>query len=99
MRFELGLEQPESGRALRSAVTIALSYVAAGLIPLSPYFAITSPDQALLVSVAVTFLALAVFGYLKGKASGAPALRSGLQTTVIGGLAAAAAFALAKAIS
>lgn len=99
MRFELGLDEPEPGRALRSAITIALSYVAGGLIPLSPYFVITIPRRALLVSVTLTLIALAVFGYAKGKASGAPALRSGLQTTLIGGLAAAAAFALAKAIS
>jgi VIT1/CCC1 family predicted Fe2+/Mn2+ transporter len=99
MRFELGLEEPEPGRALKSAITIALSYVAGGLIPLSPYFAIAVPRQALLISVAGTLVALTAFGYLKGKACGAPALRSGLQTTLIGGLAAAAAFALAKAIS
>jgi len=99
MRFELGLEQPEPGRALRSAITIALSYIAGGLIPLSPYFGITTPQQALPVSIAVTLLALAVFGYFKGRASGALPVRSGLQTTLIGGLAAAAAFALAKAIS
>lgn len=99
MRFELGLEEPAPGRALRSATTIALSYVAGGLIPLSPYFAISAPSRALIVSVAVTLIALAFFGYLKGKASGAPAVRSAFQTTLIGGLAAAAAFGLAKAIS
>lgn len=99
MRFELGLEKPEPGRALSSALTIAVSYVAGGLIPLSPYFAIATPQQALLLSVALTLVALGVFGYLKGRASGAQPVRSGLQTTFIGGLAAAAAFALAKAIS
>lgn len=99
MRFELGLEQPEPGRALRSAITIALSYIAGGLIPLSPYFAVGSPKRALLVSVTVTLAALAVFGFLKGRASGANPIRSAVQTTLIGGLAAAAAFALAKAIS
>jgi VIT1/CCC1 family predicted Fe2+/Mn2+ transporter len=99
MRFELRLEEPEPGRALRSAFTIALSYVAGGLIPLSPYFGIPSPRQALLVSVGVTLVALAVFGYLKGRASGANPVRGGVQTTVIGALAAAAAFALAKVIS
>ncbi len=99
MRFELGLEEPQHGRALKSATAIAFSYVAGGLIPLSPYFWIPIPQRALLVSVAVTLVALAIFGYLKGKASGAAPLRSGIQTTLIGGLAAAAAFALAKAIS
>jgi len=99
MRFELGLEEPEPGRALRSAVTIALSYIAGGLIPISPYMLADHSNEALPASVAVTLIALAAFGYLKGRASGTNPLRSGLQTTSIGGLAAAAAFALAKAIS
>jgi vacuolar iron transporter family protein len=99
MRFELGLEEPEPGRALRSAVTIALSYIAGGLIPLSPYMLADHSNEALPASVAVTLMALAAFGYLKGRASGTNPFRSGLQTTSIGGLAAAAAFALAKAIS
>jgi VIT1/CCC1 family predicted Fe2+/Mn2+ transporter len=99
MRFELGLEEPDPGRALRSAVTIAGAYIAGGLIPLSPYFLVSNPSQALLESVAVTLVALAVFGYLKGKATGAPPLRNSVQTVVIGGLAAGAAFALAKLIA
>ena len=99
MRFELGLEEPESGRALRSAVTIALSYIVGGLIPLSPYMLAPHPQQALRLSVGLTLLALAIFGYLKGRASGISPRRSALQTTLIGGLAAAAAFALAKAIA
>ncbi len=99
MRFELGLEEPDPGRAPRSAATIALSYIAGGFIPLLPYIFSASAHQALALSVGVTLVALAVFGYLKGKATGTPALRSALQTTVIGGLAAAAAFGLAKAIS
>jgi vacuolar iron transporter family protein len=99
MRFELGLKEPEPGRALRSAVTIALSYIAGGLIPISPYMLADHSNEALPASVAVTLIALAAFGYLKGRASGTNPLRSGLQTTSIGGLAAAAAFALAKAIS
>jgi vacuolar iron transporter family protein len=40
-----------------------------------------------------------VFGGVKGKFTGVPILRSGLQTTVIGGLAAAAAFMIARSIS
>jgi VIT1/CCC1 family predicted Fe2+/Mn2+ transporter len=99
MRFELGLEKPDPGRAVRSASTIAAAYVAGGFIPLSPYFVFAQARDALLVSVAVTLAALAIFGYLKGRATGTPAVRSGAQTVLIGGLAAGAAFALAKAIS
>ena len=59
MRFELGLEKPEPGRALSSAVTIAISYVAGGIIPLAPYAFLTRSTTALLVSVLVTAIALA----------------------------------------
>jgi Uncharacterized membrane protein len=99
MRFELGLEEPDPKRALQSALTIALSYVAGGLIPLSPYLALSSAQAALKSSVLVTLIALIIFGYIKGKFTGAGPVRSALQTTVIGSLAAAAAFGIARAIS
>ena len=99
MRFELGLERPEPKRALSSAATIAGSYVAGGFIPLSPYMVVHSASHAFWWSVAVTLLALAVFGYIKGRFTGAKPVRSGLQTVTIGGLAAGAAYLIAKAIS
>ena len=67
MRFELGLEEPDPRRALRSALTIAGSYVAGGLIPLSPYMIAASVPQALTASVGLTFLALLLLGYVKGR--------------------------------
>jgi len=99
MKFELGLEEPDPKRALYSAATIAGSYVAGGVIPLLPYMLQSSVDSALPMSVVVTLVALAAFGYLKGRFTGAHPFRSAAQTTVIGGLAAAAAFAIARAIS
>ncbi len=99
MRFELGLEEPDPKRAHQSAMTIAASYIAGGIIPLSPYMVLHSVRGALLWSVAVTLVALGVFGYIKGRFTGARALRSAAQTVVIGGLAAGAAFLLAKLIS
>jgi vacuolar iron transporter family protein len=99
MKFELGLEQPNPGRALYSAATIAASYVVGGVIPLLPYMLRSTVASALPMSVAVTAVALAVFGYMKGRFTGGSPLRSAVQTTVIGGLAAAAAFAIARAIS
>jgi vacuolar iron transporter family protein len=99
MRFELGLEEPDPGRALTSAVTIAVSYVAGGLIPLAPYMIATQATSALEYSVAATVVALAIFGYIKGRFTGAPPLRSSIQTTVIGGVAAAAAYGIAKLFS
>ena len=99
MRFELGLEEPDPRRALRSALTIALSYIAGGLIPLSPYLLVPVSSTALLVSVVVTLLALLVFGFIKGHFTGTMPIRSGLQTALIGGLAAAAAFIIARLIT
>jgi VIT1/CCC1 family predicted Fe2+/Mn2+ transporter len=99
MRFELGLEKPNPARALTSALTIGGAYVGGGLIPLAPYFASSSTGSALPFSVAVTLAALAVFGYIKGRFTGAPPLRSAIQTMLVGGLAAAAAFGLARLVS
>ncbi len=98
MRFELGLEEPNPQRASRSAFTIALSYIAGGLVPLAPYFFIRSIHSALIGSVVVTLLALFLFGYIKGRFTTAKPFRSAWQTVVVGGLAATAAFIIAKAI-
>jgi vacuolar iron transporter family protein len=99
MRFELGLEKPDPKRALRSAATIAGAYIVGGLIPLTPYFLFAVAARALAVSVTVTLLALFVFGYVKGHFTGAGPVRSALQTAIVGGIAAAAAFGIARAIS
>jgi VIT1/CCC1 family predicted Fe2+/Mn2+ transporter len=80
-------------------VTIAISYVIGGMIPLSPYMTVKTVQDGLWTSVAVTLIALFFFGYIKGRLTGIHPLRGGIQTTVIGGLAAGAAFALARAIS
>jgi vacuolar iron transporter family protein len=98
MRFELGLEEPDPRRAATSAFVIAVSYIVGGLVPLSPYFFFSSAKAALPVSVAVTLAALAVFGYVKGRFTVAKPLKSALQTVVVGGLAAAAAFGIARLI-
>jgi VIT1/CCC1 family predicted Fe2+/Mn2+ transporter len=96
MRFELGLEKPEPGRAVRSAATIAFSYIAGGLIPLAPYLLTPQSQLALRYSVVSTLLALAIFGFVKGHFTGVSPLKSAFRTTLIGGLAAGAAFAIAK---
>ena len=99
MRFELGLEKPDPKRALLSALTIAGAYIAGGFIPLGPYILLQTASTALVASVAITLLALAVFGYVKGHYTGAAPVRSSIQTVLIGGVAAGAAFLIARAIS
>jgi VIT1/CCC1 family predicted Fe2+/Mn2+ transporter len=98
MRFELGLEEPDPKRARNSALTIAFSYIAGGMVPLAPYFFFRSIQTALIGSVIVTLLALLIFGYIKGRFTTARPLRSAWQTVLVGGLAASAAFVIAKAI-
>jgi len=99
MRFELGLEEPLRGRALRSAVTIAGAYAIGGFVPLFPYMLLTQMHSAFLLSVTLTLLALLIFGYIKGRFTGSAPLRGALQTLIIGALAAGAAFFIAKLIS
>jgi VIT1/CCC1 family predicted Fe2+/Mn2+ transporter len=99
MRFELGLEEPAPGRALRSALTIALSYIAGGCIPLAPYLIFPSITTALHISILITLIALTLFGGAKGKALGSSVIKSAIQTVAIGGLAAAAAFELARLLN
>ena len=82
-----------------SALTIAGAYIAGGCIPLGPYILLATASAALSASVAITLLALAMFGYVKGHFTGAPRWRSAMQTVLIGGVAAGAAFMIARAIS
>jgi VIT1/CCC1 family predicted Fe2+/Mn2+ transporter len=99
MRFELGLEKPDPKRALISAVTIAGAYIAGGFIPLGPYILSHTTHIAFAVSVIVTLVALGVFGFIKGRFTGTDSFRSAFQTTLIGGVAAAVAFLIARIIA
>lgn len=97
MRFELGLEAPDPKRAWQSGATIAAAYIGGGMIPLLPYLFVSSAATALRYSAACTMLALFVFGFLKGRVAGVAPWRSAFQTAAVGGIAATAAFFLAKA--
>ncbi len=99
MRFELGLEKPDPQRAHRSAATIAGAYIAGGMIPLAPYMLIAQVYSALIASVVATLVALAIFGAIKGHYTGMPLASSAARTVIIGGLAAAAAFGIARLVS
>jgi vacuolar iron transporter family protein len=96
MRYELGLEAPDPRRAMRSALTIGLSYVVGGLVPLVPYMTTGNVLKGLAVSAAVTLLALFAFGAVKGRLTGIKPLIGGLQTVGIGGFAATVAFGIAR---
>jgi VIT1/CCC1 family predicted Fe2+/Mn2+ transporter len=96
MKYELGLDKPDPKRATKSAFNIGLSYVVGGLVPLSPYFFISTPTEALKYSVAVTLICLFVFGWFKSRITGVNPLWGALRVMLIGAMAAAAAFGVAK---
>jgi VIT1/CCC1 family predicted Fe2+/Mn2+ transporter len=99
MREELGREKPAKGRALQSARNIGISYALGGLVPLLPYFFPLPVPDSLLLSAVLTLIALALFGYFKGRIMGVRPGRSALQTCLVGSLAAAAAYFSARLIS
>ena len=96
MKYELGLDEPDPRRATKSALNIGLSYIVGGIIPLSPYFFISSSTDALKISVVVTLVCLFIFGFFKSRFTGINPLVGALKVTLIGAVAAAAAFGVAK---
>ena len=96
MKYELGLDKPDPKRATKGALNIGISYIVGGIIPLSPYFFFDSSTEALKYSVVATLICLFIFGFFKSKMTGVQPLWGGLKVTMIGALAAAAAFGVAK---
>jgi VIT1/CCC1 family predicted Fe2+/Mn2+ transporter len=99
MKYELGLEEPDAHRARNSAATIGISYIIGGLIPLTAYFFTHTPYQGLFVSSILTVICLFLFGYFKSKVTGQPPLKGAFKVTLIGIIAAAAAFLIAKTVN
>ena len=99
MRFELGLEKPDASRAPASALTIGISYIVGGLIPLLPYMLVRDIRDALSLSIVLTLGALAIFGSIKGRLTSGRTFRSALQTVIIGGVAGGVAYLIARAVS
>jgi VIT1/CCC1 family predicted Fe2+/Mn2+ transporter len=99
MRFELGLERPDKNRAQQSAIVIGLSYILGGLVPLSAYFFTATSREGLIYSSIITLICLVLFGLVKSKLTGQPLFKGALRVTLVGALAAGAAFGLAKLIT
>jgi VIT1/CCC1 family predicted Fe2+/Mn2+ transporter len=98
MKYELGLDKPDPSRAKKSAFNIGLSYIAGGLIPLTPYFFVHKPLAGLEISAVITIICLFTFGYFKSKITGVPPIEGAIRVTVIGALAAGCAFGIARLI-
>ncbi len=96
MKYELGLDKPDPKRAAKSALNIGLSYAFGGLVPLSPYFFLSTPVEALKISALLTLLCLFIFGFFKSRITGVNPWWGAIRVTMIGALAASAAFGVAK---
>ncbi len=92
MKFELGLEKPDINRARLSARNIGLAYIVGGIVPLTAYIFTTTPNEGLIYSAIITVICLMVFGYFKSKVTGQDPIKGGFRVTMIGVLAAAAAY-------
>ena len=95
MKFELGLEKPHPNRARNSALTIGIAYFIGGLLPLTAYFITDTPSQGLKTSLLITTICLFFFGYFKAKVTGQNPLKGAIKVTLIGLIAAAAAYFVA----
>ncbi|MFN8166113.1 MAG: VIT1/CCC1 transporter family protein [Bacteroidia bacterium] len=99
MKFELGLDKPDANRAAQSARNIGIAYIVGGIVPLSAYFFTDTPHSGLMFSAIITVICLLFFGYFKSKVTGQPPWRGAFRTTMIGVLAAAAAYFFAHLFS
>lgn len=96
MKYELGLDKPDPKRARNSAFNIGFSYIVGGLVPLTPYFFVTAPLTGLKYSCLITVICLFIFGFFKSRITGQNPWWGALRVTIIGTLAAAAAFYVAR---
>jgi len=99
MREELGMIEPAVGAALKTSLTIGVSYVAGALVPLFPFILPLTIPQALLMSSATTLTTLFLVGIFKARYTGGLWWRSGLETLLIGAAAAGAAYVLVRLLS
>ncbi len=97
MKYELGLEKPDKDRARKSAFNIGFAYIAGGTIPLLSYVFTSKPTDGFRLSFIVTVICLLLFGYYKSKVTGQNPVWGALKVTLIGVVAALAAYFLVKA--
>ncbi len=81
--------------AAMSACTIAGAYIIAGLVPLLPLLIIKDAGKALPYVILSSLSSLAIFGFVKGKLTGQPALQLAAKTVITGALSALAAYSIA----
>ena len=92
MTEELGLAAAPMVTPVKSGLVVALAYALGAAFPVIPYALPIGVHAAFLASIVATLLALFAAGAAKTFMTGRPWLRSGLETVLVGALAAAATF-------
>lgn len=95
-KYDLSLNRPDPKKATRSALNIGLSYALGGLVPVIPYVFVDTPSEGLKISALITLLCLFIFGFFKSKITYLNPWLGAIRVTLIGALAAGAAFGVAK---
>lgn len=95
---ELGLRL-EGRSPFRAGLSTFAAFVAVGLLPLLPFlWPGIDADQRFLLSIAVTAFAFLGIGIAKGRVLERPVVKSGIETLLVGGLAAALAYGMGHGI-
>jgi VIT1/CCC1 family predicted Fe2+/Mn2+ transporter len=104
MREELGLIE-EKYSPLNSAINTFVGFSVIGIIPLVPFIFVylsgsnISISNALLYSILATAVSFFLIGSIRGKVVDKPVLGSGLNTLLIGGIAAAVSYSIGYVLS
>jgi len=107
MKEKLGLVEDKNENPLYKAITTFVAFNVVGLIPLTPFIFVYFSDFAALLTVehifiySIVFTAISFFliGLIKGKVVDKSPIRSGLNTLMIGGIAALVSFLVGVLLS
>jgi VIT1/CCC1 family predicted Fe2+/Mn2+ transporter len=98
MREELGILE-ETVQPATIGLLMMAAFTIGGIPPLLPYLVVQEPLHALKVAVVVSLLALFLVGVVKTALTKQSWMRSGLEVTMLGSLAAGIGFGIGKLIS
>jgi len=93
---QVDLEINDTSKLPKTAIIIGLSYAVGGMIPLLPYIYFTNTADAFVWSCSITLIALLIVGFIKSKVNKEPLLWGTFRLMLLGGVAAAVAFGVAR---
>ncbi len=95
-KHQVDLEINDTSKLPKTALIIGLSYAIGGMIPLLSYLYFTNTAEAFVWSCSITLLALVIVGFIKSKVNKEPLLWGTFRLMLLGGVAAAVAYAVAS---